>query len=142
MRSKFPWVSKQGACISLLEPMTSLHCVTSAHRSTIATCAVAGSMYRFRVIAMNMYGDSLHSSPSRQYQVSSVSPPVSNRPVAGPHISSTEAISDTQIRLRWTVSASVVSNMWDIGEERRGNLRQSTDPRKHLISLVGKPFIW
>ncbi|XP_023656345.2 cell adhesion molecule-related/down-regulated by oncogenes [Paramormyrops kingsleyae] len=69
-----------------------------------------GSMYRFRVIAVNMYGDSLHSSPSRQYQVSSVSPPVSNRPVAGPHISTTEAISDTQIRLRWTYTPSSNNN--------------------------------
>ncbi|XP_016114635.1 cell adhesion molecule-related/down-regulated by oncogenes-like [Sinocyclocheilus grahami] len=63
-----------------------------------------GTTYRFRVIAMNNYGESPASATSRPYQVSLSSPPVSNRPITGPHISSTDAVSDTQIMLRWTVS--------------------------------------
>ncbi|XP_072557453.1 cell adhesion molecule-related/down-regulated by oncogenes-like [Paramormyrops kingsleyae] len=69
-----------------------------------------GSSYRFRVIALNMYGESPHSAPSRPYQVSSASPPLTVRPVAGPHISSTDAISDTQIMLRWTYTPSSNNN--------------------------------
>ncbi|KAJ8342434.1 hypothetical protein SKAU_G00323620 [Synaphobranchus kaupii] len=69
-----------------------------------------GSTYRFRVIAMNLYGESPHSVPSRPYPVSEVNPPFSNRPVAGPHISSTDAVSDTQIMLRWTYTPSSNNN--------------------------------
>ncbi|KAL4601575.1 cell adhesion molecule-related/down-regulated by oncogenes precursor-like [Arapaima gigas] len=69
-----------------------------------------GSAYRFRVIAINTYGESPHSAPSRLYQISAASPPFSNRPVAGPHISSTDAISDTQIMLRWTYTPSSNNN--------------------------------
>ncbi|XP_056092754.1 cell adhesion molecule-related/down-regulated by oncogenes isoform X2 [Rhinichthys klamathensis goyatoka] len=69
-----------------------------------------GSTYRFRVIAMNNYGESPASGTSRPYQVSSSNPPVSNRPVAGPHISSTDAVSDTQIMLRWTYTPSSNNN--------------------------------
>uniref|UniRef100_A0A3B3SU97 Cell adhesion associated, oncogene regulated n=1 Tax=Paramormyrops kingsleyae TaxID=1676925 RepID=A0A3B3SU97_9TELE len=69
-----------------------------------------GSSYRFRVVALNMYGESPHSAPSRPYQVSSASPPLTVRPVAGPHISSTDAISDTQIMLRWTYTPSSNNN--------------------------------
>ncbi|KAJ8402148.1 hypothetical protein AAFF_G00370130 [Aldrovandia affinis] len=69
-----------------------------------------GSTYRFRVIAMNMYGESPHSGSSRPYTVSAVSPPFSSRPVAGPHISSTDALSDTQIILRWTYTPSSNNN--------------------------------
>lgn len=68
---------------------------------------MTGSTYRFRVIAMNNYGESPASATSKPYQVSLSNPPVSNRPVAGPHISSTDAVSDTQIMLRWTVSILV-----------------------------------
>ncbi|KAK7883025.1 hypothetical protein WMY93_029199 [Mugilogobius chulae] len=50
-----------------------------------------GSTYRFRVVAMNI-------------------PRMSDRPVVGPHISSTDAISDTQIMLRWTYSPSSNNN--------------------------------
>ncbi|KAI1893662.1 hypothetical protein AGOR_G00126010 [Albula goreensis] len=69
-----------------------------------------GSTYRFRVVAINMYGESPHSAASRPYSVSPVSPPFSSRPVAGPHISSTDAISDTQIMLRWTYTPSSNNN--------------------------------
>lgn len=69
-----------------------------------------GSTYRFRVIAMNNYGESPASATSRPYQVSMSSSPVSNRPVTGPHISSTDAVSDTQILLRWTYTPSSNNN--------------------------------
>uniref|UniRef100_A0A8C9TFY0 Cell adhesion associated, oncogene regulated n=1 Tax=Scleropages formosus TaxID=113540 RepID=A0A8C9TFY0_SCLFO len=69
-----------------------------------------GSAYRFRVIAMNTYGESPPSAPSRFYQVSAASPPFPSRPVAGPHISSTDAVSDTQIMLRWTYTPSSNNN--------------------------------
>ncbi|XP_030601249.1 cell adhesion molecule-related/down-regulated by oncogenes [Archocentrus centrarchus] len=69
-----------------------------------------GSTYKFRVVAMNMYGESPHSIPSKPYQVPQTSPPMTDRPVVGPHISSTDAISDTQIMLRWTYSPSSNNN--------------------------------
>uniref|UniRef100_A0AAX7TMR7 Cell adhesion associated, oncogene regulated n=1 Tax=Astatotilapia calliptera TaxID=8154 RepID=A0AAX7TMR7_ASTCA len=69
-----------------------------------------GSTYKFRVAAMNMYGESPHSIPSKPYQVPQTSPPKTDRPVVGPHISSTDAISDTQIMLRWTYSPSTNNN--------------------------------
>lgn len=58
---------------------------------------------------MNMYGESPHSIPSKLYQVPPASPRIADRPVVGPHISSTDAISDTQIMLRWTVSTVRIS---------------------------------
>ncbi|KAK2848195.1 hypothetical protein Q7C36_009877 [Tachysurus vachellii] len=69
-----------------------------------------GSTYRFRVIAINNYGESPHSATSRPYQVATTSSTVSNRPVAGPHISSTDAVSDTQIMVRWTYTTSSNNN--------------------------------
>ncbi|XP_075377101.1 cell adhesion molecule-related/down-regulated by oncogenes isoform X2 [Mycteria americana] len=61
-----------------------------------------GEMYRFRVIAVNNYGESPRSAASRPYQVAGFTSRFSNRPVTGPHIAYTEAISDTQIMLKWT----------------------------------------
>ncbi|XP_028430276.1 cell adhesion molecule-related/down-regulated by oncogenes [Perca flavescens] len=69
-----------------------------------------GSSNKFRVVAMNMYGESPHSIPSKPYQVPQASPRIADRPVVGPHISSTDAISDTQIMLRWTYSPSSNNN--------------------------------
>ncbi|XP_068173106.1 cell adhesion molecule-related/down-regulated by oncogenes [Antennarius striatus] len=69
-----------------------------------------GSTYRFRVVAINMYGVSPHSISSKLYQVPQASPRMADRPVVGPHISSTDAISDTQIMLRWTYSPSSNNN--------------------------------
>ncbi|XP_077468235.1 cell adhesion molecule-related/down-regulated by oncogenes isoform X1 [Stigmatopora argus] len=69
-----------------------------------------GSTYRFRVAAVNLYGESPHSVASRPYQVSLASPRMADRPVMGPHISATDAISDTQIMLRWTYSPSSNNN--------------------------------
>lgn len=53
---------------------------------------------------MNTYGESPHSIPSKLYQVPQANRGITERPVVGPHILSTDAISDTQIMLRWTVS--------------------------------------
>ncbi|KAM9318926.1 cell adhesion molecule-related/down-regulated by oncogenes isoform 1-T2 [Pholidichthys leucotaenia] len=69
-----------------------------------------GATYRFRVVAMNMYGESPHSAPSKPYRVPQASPRMADRPVVGPHISSTDAISETQIMLRWTYSPSSNNN--------------------------------
>uniref|UniRef100_A0AAY4E477 Cell adhesion associated, oncogene regulated n=1 Tax=Denticeps clupeoides TaxID=299321 RepID=A0AAY4E477_9TELE len=69
-----------------------------------------GSMYRFRVVAMNMFGESPHSATSRPYQVSPASSAFSKRPVSGPHISITDPVSDTQIMLRWTYTPSINNN--------------------------------
>ncbi|KAJ8256641.1 hypothetical protein COCON_G00187930 [Conger conger] len=69
-----------------------------------------GSAYRFRVVALNAYGESPHSAPSRPYGVSPAGPPFSSRPVAGPHITSTDAVSDSQIMLRWTYTPSSNNN--------------------------------
>lgn len=68
----------------------------------------SGSSYKFRVVAMNMYGESPHSIPSKLYQVPQANRGITERPVVGPHILSTDAISDTQIMLRWTVSLDLV----------------------------------
>lgn len=59
-----------------------------------------GAVYRFRVIAMNYYGESVRSAPSRTYQV--VEKRFTNRLLIVPHIDHTEAVSDTEIMLKWT----------------------------------------
>uniref|UniRef100_A0A3B3YYF0 Cell adhesion associated, oncogene regulated n=1 Tax=Poecilia mexicana TaxID=48701 RepID=A0A3B3YYF0_9TELE len=69
-----------------------------------------GSTYKFRVLASNTYGDSLPSTPSKPYQVPNASPRKADRPVVGPHILATDAISDTQIMLRWTYDPSSNNN--------------------------------
>ncbi|NXX13200.1 CDON protein, partial [Podargus strigoides] len=69
-----------------------------------------GEMYRFRVIALNTYGESPRSAASRPYQVAGFTGRFSSRPIAGPHIAYTEAISDTQIMLKWTYITSSNNN--------------------------------
>lgn len=69
-----------------------------------------GEMYRFRVIAVNNYGESPRSAASRPYQVAGFTSRFSNRPITGPHIAYTEAISDTQIMLKWTYITSSNNN--------------------------------
>ncbi|XP_054549164.1 cell adhesion molecule-related/down-regulated by oncogenes isoform X2 [Talpa occidentalis] len=69
-----------------------------------------GSTYKFRVIAINHYGESFRSSASRPYQVAGFPNRFSNRPIAGPHIAYTEAVSDTQIMLKWTYIPSINNN--------------------------------
>lgn len=77
---------------------------TTWHFNIVPPRLSSASTYKFRVVAMNLYGESPHSIPSKPYQVPQASPRMADRPVVGPHISSTDAISDTQIMLRWTVS--------------------------------------
>ncbi|KAK9395086.1 cell adhesion molecule-related [Crotalus adamanteus] len=69
-----------------------------------------GTAYKFRVIAINNYGESPRSSPSRPYNVAGFTNRYSNRPIAGPHIAYTEAVSDTQIMLKWTYITSSNNN--------------------------------
>ncbi|KAM5246745.1 cell adhesion molecule-related/down-regulated by oncogenes [Ctenodactylus gundi] len=69
-----------------------------------------GSMYKFRVIAINHYGESFRSSASRPYQVAGFPKRFSSRPITGPHIAYTEAVSDTQIMLKWTYIPSSNNN--------------------------------
>ncbi|KAM4828177.1 cell adhesion molecule-related/down-regulated by oncogenes isoform 2-T2 [Thomomys bottae] len=69
-----------------------------------------GSTYKFRVIAINHYGESFRSSASRPYQVAGFPSRFSNRPITGPHIAYTEAVSDTQILLKWTYIPSSNNN--------------------------------
>ncbi|CAH2320342.1 cell adhesion molecule-related down-regulated by oncogenes [Pelobates cultripes] len=61
-----------------------------------------GSVYKFRVIAINHYGESQRSTVSRPYQVAGYSNHVSNPLIVGPRIDHTEAVTDTQILLKWT----------------------------------------
>ncbi|XP_056297915.1 cell adhesion molecule-related/down-regulated by oncogenes isoform X2 [Pseudoliparis swirei] len=69
-----------------------------------------GSSYKFRVLAINMYGESPHSVPSKPYQVPQAGQRIADRPVVGPHISATDPISATQIMLRWTYSPTSNNN--------------------------------
>ncbi|XP_048368276.1 cell adhesion molecule-related/down-regulated by oncogenes [Sphaerodactylus townsendi] len=69
-----------------------------------------GATYKFRVIAINNYGESPRSSASRPYQVAGFTNRFSNRPITGPHIAYTEAVSDTQIMLKWTYITSNNNN--------------------------------
>ncbi|XP_053125630.1 cell adhesion molecule-related/down-regulated by oncogenes isoform X2 [Hemicordylus capensis] len=69
-----------------------------------------GATYKFRVIAINNYGESPRSSSSRPYQVAGFTNRFSNRPITGPHIAYTEAVSDTQIMLKWTYITSSNNN--------------------------------
>lgn len=75
--------------------------------SSLSFCHMKGAAYKFRVIAINNYGESPRSSASRPYQVAGFTNRFSNRPVTGPHIAYTEAVSDTQIMLKWTVSINL-----------------------------------
>uniref|UniRef100_UPI00398F189C cell adhesion molecule-related/down-regulated by oncogenes isoform X3 n=1 Tax=Pristiophorus japonicus TaxID=55135 RepID=UPI00398F189C len=69
-----------------------------------------GATYKFRVIAINAHGESPRSAASRPYQVAGFSNRFSARPIAGPHIAYTEAITDTQIMLKWTYIPSSNNN--------------------------------
>ncbi|KAG8568268.1 hypothetical protein GDO81_013941 [Engystomops pustulosus] len=61
-----------------------------------------GAMYKFRVIAINTYGESRRSGVSRPYQVPGYSSRLPNPLIIGPRIDHTEAVTDTQIMLKWT----------------------------------------
>ncbi|XP_031762020.1 cell adhesion molecule-related/down-regulated by oncogenes isoform X1 [Xenopus tropicalis] len=61
-----------------------------------------GGLYKFRVIAINNYGESRRSTVSRPYQVAGYSSRLPNPLIVGPRIDQTEAVTDTQILLKWT----------------------------------------
>ncbi|XP_053308310.1 cell adhesion molecule-related/down-regulated by oncogenes [Spea bombifrons] len=69
-----------------------------------------GAVYKFRVIAINHYGESQRSAVSRPYQVAEYSSRVSNPLIMGPHIDHTEAMTDTQILLKWTYTPASNNN--------------------------------
>ncbi|KAM8927633.1 cell adhesion molecule-related/down-regulated by oncogenes [Pelodytes ibericus] len=69
-----------------------------------------GATYKFRVIAINHYGGSECSTVSRPYQVAGYSNRISNPLIVGPHIDHTEAVTDTQIMLKWTYTPSNNNN--------------------------------
>lgn len=64
--------------------------------------APLGTSYKFRVVAVNVIGPSPPSAPSKAYTV--VGGRTHERPVDGPYITYNEAINETTIILKWTVS--------------------------------------
>lgn len=68
----------------------------------------AGDSYKFRVRAVNILGESRPSTPSKPYVVSSSHRVPVAGPIAGPHITYTEAINETTIMLKWMVSKCVL----------------------------------
>ncbi|XP_018414521.1 PREDICTED: cell adhesion molecule-related/down-regulated by oncogenes [Nanorana parkeri] len=69
-----------------------------------------GAMYKFRVIAINNYGESTRSSVSRPYQVAAYGSRLPNPLIVGPRIDHTEAVTDTHILLKWTYVPSNNNN--------------------------------
>ncbi|XP_056398103.1 cell adhesion molecule-related/down-regulated by oncogenes isoform X2 [Hyla sarda] len=69
-----------------------------------------GAMYKFRVIAINTYGESRRSAVSRPYLVVGYSSPLPNPLIVGPRIDHTEALTDTDIILKWTYIPSNNNN--------------------------------
>ncbi|XP_073459580.1 cell adhesion molecule-related/down-regulated by oncogenes isoform X1 [Aquarana catesbeiana] len=69
-----------------------------------------GAMYKFRVIAINNYGESMRSSVSRPYQVAAYGSRLPNPLIVGPRIDHTEAVTDTHILLKWTYVPSNNNN--------------------------------
>jgi len=61
-----------------------------------------GTSYKFRVVAVNVIGSSPPSAPSKAYTV--VGGRTHERPVDGPYITYNEAINETTVILKWTVS--------------------------------------
>lgn len=61
-----------------------------------------GTSYKFRVVAVNVIGSSPPSASSKAYTV--VGGRTHERPVDGPYITYNEAINDTTVILKWTVS--------------------------------------
>ncbi|XP_053547376.1 cell adhesion molecule-related/down-regulated by oncogenes [Bombina bombina] len=69
-----------------------------------------GATYKFRVIAINIHGDSKRSTPSQAYQVAGYSNRLPNPLIVGPRIDHTEAMTDTSIKLKWTYIPSTNNN--------------------------------
>ncbi|XP_051738346.1 brother of CDO isoform X1 [Ctenopharyngodon idella] len=60
-----------------------------------------GTSYKFRVLAVNVLGESPPSAPSKAYTVVGSGAP-NRRPIDGPYITYNEAINETTIILKWT----------------------------------------
>ncbi|XP_058884388.1 brother of CDO [Acipenser ruthenus] len=69
-----------------------------------------GDSYKFRVRAVNILGESRPSTPSKPYVVSSSHRVAVAGPIAGPHITYTEAINETTIMLKWMYTSSFNNN--------------------------------
>ncbi|MGH0177105.1 UNVERIFIED_CONTAM: hypothetical protein FKN15_011096 [Acipenser sinensis] len=69
-----------------------------------------GDSYKFRVRAVNILGESRPSTPSKPYVVSSSHRVPVAGPIAGPHITYTEAINETTIMLKWMYTSSFNNN--------------------------------
>ncbi|XP_028822916.1 brother of CDO isoform X2 [Denticeps clupeoides] len=61
-----------------------------------------GTTYKFRVLAVNVLGESPPSAPSKPYTVMGGGQPSNPRPVDGPYITYNDAINETSIILKWT----------------------------------------
>lgn len=69
---------------------------------------ITGTSYKFRVLAVNVLGESPPSAASKAYTVVGSGAP-NRRPIDGPYITYNEAINETTIILKWTVSISLVN---------------------------------
>lgn len=76
--------------------------VAPRDRLVMAIPLPVGTSYKFRVVAVNVIGSSPPSAPSKAYTV--VGGRTHERPVDGPYITYNEAINETTIILKWTVS--------------------------------------
>lgn len=76
--------------------------VAPGDRLVIVIPLPVGTSYKFRVVAVNVIGSSPPSAPSKAYTV--VGGRTHERPVDGPYITYNEAINETTIILKWTVS--------------------------------------
>lgn len=76
--------------------------VVPRDRLVMVASLPVGTSYKFRVVAVNVIGSSPPSAPSKAYTV--VGGRTHERPVDGPYITYNEAINETTIILKWTVS--------------------------------------
>ncbi|XP_072283397.1 cell adhesion molecule-related/down-regulated by oncogenes isoform X2 [Pyxicephalus adspersus] len=90
--------------------MTAAENIPPSKLSVEVSSLEPGAMYKFRVIAINNYGESLCSAVSRPHQVPGYGNRLTNPLIIGPHIMHTEAQTDTQILLKWTYISSNNNN--------------------------------
>lgn len=79
--------------------------VAPRDRLVMALPLPIGTSYKFRVVAVNVIGSSPPSAPSKAYTVEGGR--THERPVDGPYITYNEAINETTIILKWTVSDGI-----------------------------------
>lgn len=78
------------------------HAADARSKPLSLSLLAAGTSYKFRVVAVNVIGSSPPSAPSKAYTVEGGR--THERPVDGPYITYNEAINETTIILKWTVS--------------------------------------